>query len=101
MSTIEQITNDILRICEPNKIILFNEKRTMSTGKLKALSFCVIISSKDCRKLRTRLHLALSADIPVNFVVYTVFEWTDLLSDSGSYASWIAKKGRVVYEQKA
>lgn len=101
METIDQIVADILRVCAPRRIILFAEKRTMTTRKLKALSLCVIVEEGDCRALRPRLHLAVSADVPVNLSVYTDEEWQTLLEDDTSYAAWIAQKGQVVYEQKA
>ena len=96
---IRQTTQDILRVCQPQRIILFAEKRTMSTGKLKAFSLCIIVpDGSDCRHLRTQLHLALSADVPVKLNVYTADEWDDLLEDETSYAAWIARKGQVIYE---
>ena len=96
--SIRQAVEDILRACRPQEIILFAEKRTMSTGKLKAFSLCVVVpDGTDCRQLRTRLHLALSADVPVNLSVYTTEEWDDLTADDTSYAAWIARKGQVVY----
>lgn len=98
---IQQTTADILRICQPKRIILYAEKRTMATGKLKALSLCVIVADDvNCRSLRTQLHLAISADVPINLSVYTGEEWEDLCDDSTSYAAWIARKGQVVYESK-
>ena len=51
----------------------------MATGKLKAFSLCVIVpDGTDCRHLRTALHLALNADVPVNLSVYSTEEWDDL-----------------------
>ena len=95
---IRQAVKDILGACHPLEIILYAEKRTMSTGKLKAFSLCVVVpDGTDCRQLRTRLHLALSADVPVNLSVYTTEEWDDLTADDTSYAAWIARKGQVVY----
>ena len=97
---ISQIVTDILGVCEPLRIILFAEKHTMSTGKLKTVSLCVIVpAGTHCRALRIRLHLAISMDMPVNLSVYSVDEWEDLLDDHTSYASWIDKKGQVIYEQ--
>ena len=40
---IEQAVCDILGACQPVKIILYAEKRTMATDKLKAFSLCVIV----------------------------------------------------------
>ena len=97
-SHIQQAVADILAACQPLRILQFAEKRTMSTGKLKAFSLCVVVpEGSDCRQLRTRLHLALSADVPVNLSVYTTEEWDDLTADDTSYAAWIARKGQVVY----
>lgn len=99
--SIQQAEQDILRVCQPHRIILFSEKRTMATGKLKAFSLCVIVpNGSDCRHLRTQLHLALSTDVPVNLSVYTAEEWDDLLGEETSYAAWIARKGQVIYEQE-
>ena len=96
--SVRQAIRDILGVCQPQEIVLFAEKRTMSTGKLKAFSLCVVVpEGTDCRQLRTRLHLALSADVPVNLSVYTTEEWDDLTADDTSYAAWIARKGQVVY----
>ena len=99
--SIQQAERDILRVCQPRRIILFAEKRTMATGQLKSFSLCVIVpNGSDCRHLRTQLHLALSADVPVNLSVYTADEWDELLEEETSYAAWIARKGQVIYEQE-
>ncbi len=96
---IESIVKDILTVCSPQRVILYAEKRTMATGKLKSLSLCVIVpDEEDCRALRTRLYLAISIDVPVNLNVYQAGEWEELNAYPGSYASWIARKGQVVYE---
>ena len=95
---IRQSVQDILTACQPKEIILYAEKRTMSTGKLKAFSLCVIVpEGTDCRRLRPTLHLALSGGVPASLSVYTTDEWEDLTADQTSYAAWIARKGQVVY----
>ncbi len=97
---IEQAVRDILGACDPRQIILYAEKRTMSTDKLKAFSLCVIVPDHiNARTLRTHLHLAISVDVPVSLSVYTIGEWAELLSDETSYASWIARKGQVIYDK--
>jgi|GEM_PF-1989074 len=96
---IASMTRDICNVCEPCQIILYAEKRTMATGKLKAISLCVIVKEgTNCHELRPKLHLALTAAVPVSLSVYTNAEWKSLLTDEGSYAAWIARKGQVVYE---
>ena len=99
---IEQAVCDILGACQPVKIILYAEKRTMATDKLKAFSLCVIVpESANCRTLRTHLHLAITVSVPVSLSVYTTEEWAELCTDSTSYAAWIARKVKVIYDQTA
>ena len=99
---IEQAVCDILGACQPGKIILYAEKRTMATDKLKAFSLCVIVpESANCRTLRTHLYLAITVSVPVSLSVYTTEEWAELCTDSNSYAEWIARKGKVIYDQTA
>ncbi len=51
---IEQAVRDILTACTPRKVILYAEKRTMATDKLKAFSLCVILpDDADARAVRT------------------------------------------------
>ena len=98
---IAQAVRDILTVCHPQKILLYNEKRTLSTGKLKALSLCIIVpNGTNCRQLRTNLYLAISVDISVSLNVYPADEWQTLLFEHSSYAAWIARKGQVVYESE-
>ena len=61
---IEQAVRDILTACTPRKVILYAEKRTMATDKLKAFSLCVILpDDADARAVRTHLHLAITVDV--------------------------------------
>ena len=55
--------------------------------------------SANCRTLRTHLHLAITVSVPVSLSVYTTEEWAELCTDSTSYAAWIARKGKVIYDQ--
>ena len=55
----------------------------------------------NCRTLRTHLHLAITVSVPVSLSVYTTEEWAELCTDSTSYAAWIARKGKVIYDQTA
>lgn len=50
---------------------------------------------------RTHLHLAITVSVPVSLSVYTTEEWAELCTDSTSYAAWIARKGKVIYDQTA
>ena len=98
----QEVVQEIVRICTPVRVLLYNEKRTLSTDKLKAASFCVIVrDGADRQSLLTRLYLAVPAELPVQLTVYTQSEWRELTADPTSYAAWISRKGRVLYEQGA
>ena len=98
---IEQAVCDILgRVPAGQKSSCMRKRRTMATDKLKAFSLCVIVpESANCRTLRTHLHLAITVSVPVSLSVYTTEEWAELCTDSTSYAAWIARKGKVIYDQ--
>ena len=98
----QEITQKIVQLCTPIHVFLYNEKRTLSTDKLKAASFCVIVPDETDRDtLQRSLYLSIDAEIPLTFTLYTATEWTELNGDPASYAAWIGRKGRVLYDAKA
>ncbi len=98
---INTAVGDILTVCDPARVILYAEKRTMATGKLKSLSLCVVVpDGADCRELRTKLYLAIVMEVPISLNVYTVGEWDELSRYPGSYAAWISQKGQIIYESQ-
>ena len=67
--------------------------------KLKSLSFCIVVPEcEDKNALMQRLYLAIESNVSVNLTLYTHDEWTELLKDPSSYAAWIGRRGRVIYE---
>ncbi len=98
----EEIVQLIAQNCTPQQIILYGEKRTLATDKLKAASLCIVVpDGTDKHSLQQQLYLSIVADVPINLTLYTAQEWDTLLADTTSYAAWIARKGRVLYEQRA
>ena len=59
----------------------------------------IVPDGTDKHALQHALYLAIVADVPVNLTLYTVQEWDALTQDEDSYAAWIRRKGRVLYEQ--
>lgn len=100
---IEQAVCDILGACQPVKIILYAEKRTMATEQAPRRSAL----RYRARRAPTAAHCAhtctwrLRISVPVSLSVYTTEEWAELCTDSTSYAAWIARKGKVIYDQTA
>jgi hypothetical protein len=97
----QQLLTDILSVCKPEKVILYSEKRTLTTDRLKSVSLCIILpATMEKAALLRKLYLSLSVDLPVDLTLYSHAEWQTLNQDHSSYAAWIGRRGRVVYEQK-
>ncbi|MCI8856724.1 MAG: hypothetical protein HFH26_09310 [Clostridiaceae bacterium] len=95
----EKALSQILHECTPERVILFAEKRTLTNDKLKSLSFCIVVPScEDKSALMQRLYLAIDSNVSINLTLYTHDEWTVLLEDPSSYAAWIGRRGRIIYE---
>lgn len=95
----EHALTAILRECTPERVILYAEKRTLTTDQLKSVSFCIVVPAcEDRNALMQRLYLAVESDVPVNLTLYTHEEWAALQGDPSSYAAWIGRRGRVIYE---
>lgn len=92
------ILEGILSRCQPLRVILHGEKRSIASGELKSASICVVVPDCDKAALLSALYLAADLDIPLNINLYTREEWDELTADPLSYASWIARKGTVLYE---
>ena len=98
METVEKILEDIIRIANPCRVILYGKKLHVASEMLKSLDFCIVTteSSKDVQR---KLCLGIDYDLPTNFKVYEKSDWDVLMSDEESYAYLIAQKGTVLYER--
>ena len=99
MSIEKQIIQGILACCQPKYIILYSEKTSLFDHILRGANFCIVVPTLEKKKLTHKLYLTISADIPFNLLLYTPEEWAQMIADPASYASHIAKKGKVLYEQ--
>lgn len=95
----KEVLQSILSCCNPEKVILYGEKLTVGSHKLKSADFCVILNEVDKPVLLHRLYLTINCTIPVNFLLYTSEEWSGLTQDFTSFAACIAQKGTVLYEK--
>lgn len=96
----EKILQGILQHCNPLKVVLYGEKYRIATKQLKSIDVCIIITSGNKNDLLRRLYLEIEAEIPFQVQIYTLEEWEKSTQDKASYASVIAGRGRVIYEQK-
>lgn len=98
----ERALSRILEECAPERVILYAEKRTLTTDEIKSFSFCIVVPEcGDRNGLMQKLYLAIESDVPINLTLYTHDEWAELQRDPSSYAAWIGRRGRVIYESAA
>lgn len=98
----ENILQEIITQCNPEKVILFGVKQNILTQAIKSLDFCIIVPDTGEKKqeLLPKLYLAIESSVPFQLVIYTAREWTEMISDPTSHADAIQQKGTVLYEQK-
>lgn len=94
---VAEILRLILACCQPRRVILYGEKVVAGSHDLKAADLCIIMDECDKKSLLRELYLRVDVSIPVQFLLYSTEEWRELLADTGSYASAIEKKGKVLY----
>lgn len=97
---ITQVLEAILACCKPRRVILYGEKVTAGNHNLKSADLCIVLDECDKKHLLSQLYLNIDMPIPVQFLLYTTDDWSRLLTDAGSYASAIEKKGTVLYGEK-
>jgi len=95
---IRRISGEIARLCRPERIILFDAKKRVSTGELKGCNLCVIARTDDKAQLEQSLYLAVDSPLSYTLILYTPEQWETLTADEQSYAYRIRQKGTVIYE---
>lgn len=94
---IKRICEEIVRLCNPQKIIYYNAKTSFSTGQIREISLCVVVDTRDKAACSKQIYLAVDSPIAFNLLLYTPEEWEMLQKDCGSFASRILRKGVVIH----
>ena len=94
--SIDRLRDDIVRICNPETIMLFSKKQNVH-GDLCAVKLCVIIAEGDAHQVERRLYVDIPSDIPFDVLVYTREDWERHIRSDMSFAAHIAQTGRVLY----
>ena len=98
---LEIILTQILSLCDPEFVILFNQKRHVSTDVIKSADFLLVIDEGDKATLMRKIYLYVDSEIPFNLLIHTRDEWDELTADPFSFAYQTKEKGVVVYERTA
>lgn len=93
---LSRLCDDIVRICDPMQLILFNEKHK-PCGVLSSVKLCAVIENGDAQQIERRLYIEVESELPFDILVYTKEQWNKLVKNRLSFASSISKSGRVLY----
>ncbi|MDL2273032.1 hypothetical protein LJC34_00540 [Oscillospiraceae bacterium OttesenSCG-928-G22] len=99
MEEIRSIIEALIRIAEPDLVILHGSKANVAEGNVHGVSLCVICPCDNKRELLRRLYLSVESDISFDLLLYTPAEWHELTADTQSRASKILRNGTVLYER--
>ena len=96
------ICDEIKRLFDVEKIIVFSIKRCEKTDCVTDVDVCVItnVLPADRNAWLKKAYLEIDSEIPFDLFLYTPDDWESLTRSDSSFASRIARKGCVVYEKK-
>ncbi len=95
---IQRVCGQIVSLVEPEKVILFNEKKGVG-GQVSGFKLCVIVDDREPRRLEETIYMQVECGVTFDVLVYDKADWQRLLDEPGSFAGRIAGSGRVLYEQ--
>ncbi|SMC47926.1 hypothetical protein [Papillibacter cinnamivorans] len=98
MNELVRIRDEIIAISHPEKIILYGEKKVVSSGKTGEAKFCLVLDTADKQAVEKKLYLKIDSEVSFDIIVYTPDEWECLLEDPQSYASRILERGTILYD---
>lgn len=98
MNELMRIRDEIISHSHPEKIILYGEKKMVSSGKTGEAKFCLVVDTADKEAFEKKLYLEIDSEVSFDLIVYTPDEWERLREDPQSYASRILEKGTILYD---
>lgn len=100
MEELERIENEILRLCRPQKMILFGQKKFVSTDRVRDVDICLVMDTRDKLAAEKKIYLGIDSDISFDLVIYTPAEWEEMLREPQSFASRILEKGTCIWDER-
>lgn len=97
MEALQSIQEQIIRLCAPQKILLFGSRAKGTSTEKSDIDLCVIASTQDKRTLLTELYCGTESDTPIDFLLYTPEEWVQSVADRQSFAHKLSREGVVLY----
>ena len=97
MEELQAIQEQIIKLCAPQKILLFGSRAKGTSTAKSDIDLCIIASTTNKRALLTDLYCDTQSDIPIDFLLYTPEEWDQCVSDCQSFAHKLNQEGVVLY----
>lgn len=94
---LENIKNKIIKIYNPDKIILFGSLAKGVIRQNSDIDLCIVKNVDDKRKLISDIYINIDSLFPFDIIVYTVKEWEDNIKDKASFAYKIFKEGKLLH----
>jgi len=89
----EKIVAQIKNKYPPAKIFLFGSCAFGTAQKNSDIDLCIVMDTKDKRRLLKDLYYNIDSEKPVDFLLYTPAEWERCISDKTSFANKIFHSG--------
>ena len=71
MEELREIQEQIVKLCAPEKILLFGSRAKGTATARSDIDLCVIASTTNKRALLTDLYCDTQSDTPIDFLLYT------------------------------
>ena len=97
MEELDAIREQIVHLCDPQKILLFGSQAKGTATAKSDIDLCVIAATKNKRSLLTDLYCDTESDTPIDFLLYTPEEWERSVADNQSFAHKLNREGVVLY----
>ena len=94
---IKSVTDEILRICKPSKIILFGSGADGTAKPSSDLDFAVIFSSKEDRRSAKEIYkISAKVGFPIDFLLFDEISFNEKL-ELGGVCELIKAEGRELF----
>lgn len=94
---LDELMRQIVKRCAPEKVFLFGSYAKGVIRKGSDIDLCIVVDTRDARKLKQDLQLSLDLETALDIVIYTPSVWTEQVGDPASFAHQIASKGVLLY----
>ena len=97
MEQLKAIQEQIIKLCDPEKILLFGSQAKGTATASSDIDLCIVVSTDNKRALLTDLYCGTISDTPIDFLLYTPEEWGQNINDLQSFSYKINQEGIVLY----